>query len=178
MGDKNEIVLIESPILAFLLQLTLLLSTLQWWFLRSTAQDLALWERLVTGVNLHMCFIGSVFIRCVWSKTRSTKEEIGCDLKVALYLAQLLSNSACQVAQCAAAPLTLPARWTSAWSGELLPGLLLKHPPLNLTHTQSKSSITVPVSNRAINTPPSDSMHTCDGRPKKRRRWGRGGHQG
>lgn len=39
----------------------------------------------------------------------SPEEEIGCDLKVALYLARLHTNAACQVVLRAAAPLTPPA---------------------------------------------------------------------
>lgn len=82
---------------------------------------------------------------------------MGCDLKVALYLAQLLSNAACQVATCTASPLTPPARWPSAWSGELLPELLLKHPPQPHTRTATNTPsrpLRCLSAKRAINTPP------------------------
>lgn len=92
-------------------------------------------------------------------------EEKGRDLKVALYLAQRLSNAACQVALRHAAPFH-PARQPPAWSGELLPGLFLKHPQQPHTRVHSKPSITVPVSPACNQYSPSDSVHTCDGRQK------------
>lgn len=184
---------------------SVLLSMLQWWLLRSMAQDLATTKHtvflkaalliscmfeinvkqynLTAGETSHCSSwiyfsILSFFQVVRLVKDKFPEEEIGCDLKVALYLAQLLSNAAGQVASRAAAPFTPPA---------CLPGgrplgqvsyfqdCSLYTPPPQRAHTHSKPFITVPVSQACNQYCPSDSMHTCDGRQKRRRG---GGQQG